>query len=40
MPDEMSAAFNAAVLDFTADQARLDALLAHLDEVRAHAYGG
>lgn len=38
MPDEMSAAFLQAILDFTADQSRLDTILAQLDGVRAMAY--
>lgn len=39
MPDEMSRAFWQAVLDFTADQSRLDKILAQLEAVRATAYG-
>jgi len=39
MPEEMGQAFWQAVLDFTADQTRLDAILADLDEVQAEAYG-
>jgi alpha-glucoside transport system substrate-binding protein len=39
MPDEMSRAFWQAVLDFTADQSRLDEILAQLEAVRATAYG-
>jgi alpha-glucoside transport system substrate-binding protein len=39
MPDEMSRAFWRAVMDFTADQSRLDAILARLDDVQAEAYG-
>jgi alpha-glucoside transport system substrate-binding protein len=40
MPDEMTAAFLQAVLDFTQNQARLDSILAQLDGVRAVAYDG
>lgn len=39
MPDDMSAAFWQAVLDFTADQTRLDDILEQLDAVRLRAYG-
>jgi hypothetical protein len=39
MPDEMSRAFWQAVLEFTADQSRLDEILAQLEAVRATAYG-
>jgi alpha-glucoside transport system substrate-binding protein len=39
MPDDMSAAFWQAVLDYTADPARLDAILQQLDSVRLRAYG-
>jgi alpha-glucoside transport system substrate-binding protein len=39
MPDEMNRAFWRAILDFTADQSRLDAILAELDRVQAEAYG-
>ncbi|TAM75868.1 MAG: carbohydrate ABC transporter substrate-binding protein [Chloroflexota bacterium] len=38
MPDEMSAAFWQAVLDFTADQSRLESILVQLDGVRAKSY--
>jgi hypothetical protein len=38
MPDEMNVAFLEAILDYTADPSRLDAILAHLDEVQAVAY--
>jgi alpha-glucoside transport system substrate-binding protein len=38
MPEAMSRAFWKAVLDFTADQSRLDAILAGLDAVQAEAY--
>ncbi len=38
MPDEMTAAFLQAVLDFTQDQSRLDSILTQLDAVRAMAY--
>jgi len=38
MPEEMGRAFWKAVLDFTADQSRLDVILAGLDAVRAEAY--
>jgi alpha-glucoside transport system substrate-binding protein len=38
MPVEMNEAFWQAVLDFTADQSRLDGILQRLDEVRDHAY--
>jgi alpha-glucoside transport system substrate-binding protein len=40
MPEELNAAFWQAVLDFTRDQDRLDAILEHLDSVAATAYGG
>jgi alpha-glucoside transport system substrate-binding protein len=39
MPDEMSRAFWQAALDFTADQSRLEEILAQLEVVRASAYG-
>ena len=39
MPDEMSRAFWQAALDFTADQTRLEDILAGLEAVRATAYG-
>jgi alpha-glucoside transport system substrate-binding protein len=39
MPEEMGEAFWQAVLDFTADQARLDIILAGLDAVQAEVYG-
>jgi alpha-glucoside transport system substrate-binding protein len=39
MPAEMNEAFWQAVLDFTADQSRLDSILDRLDEVQDHAYG-
>ena len=39
MPERMSRAFWQAVLDFTADQARLDGILEELDAVQAEAYG-
>jgi alpha-glucoside transport system substrate-binding protein len=38
MPDELNAGFWQAILDFTRDQDRLDAILAHLDSVAAAAY--
>jgi len=38
MPEAMNAAFWSAMLDFTQDQSRLDAILAGLDEVQATAY--
>jgi alpha-glucoside transport system substrate-binding protein len=38
MPDDMSAAFWQAVLDFTADQSRLDTILEQLEAVRRDAY--
>jgi alpha-glucoside transport system substrate-binding protein len=38
MPGEMNVAFLQAILDYTADPSRLDAILAHLDEVQAVAY--
>lgn len=38
MPDDMGAAFWQAVLDFTADQSRLDTILRQLDGVRKMAY--
>ena len=38
MPDLMNEAFWQAVLDYTADPTRLDAILAGLDDVRAVAY--
>ena len=38
MPDQMNRAFWQAVLDFTADQSQLDAILARLDKVQASAY--
>lgn len=38
MPVEMNEAFWQAVLDFTADQSRLDGILQRLEEVRNHAY--
>jgi alpha-glucoside transport system substrate-binding protein len=38
MPEEMSRAFWQAVLDYTADQSRLDDILAGLDAVQARAY--
>lgn len=38
MPNDMSAAFWQAALDFTTDQTRLDAILSQLDAVRATAY--
>lgn len=38
MPDDMSAAFWQAVLDYTGDQTRLDAILEGLDAVRIRAY--
>jgi alpha-glucoside transport system substrate-binding protein len=40
MPDDMSAAFLQAVLDYTSDQRRLDAILGQLDAVRSVAYSG
>jgi alpha-glucoside transport system substrate-binding protein len=40
MPDEMNEAFWQAVLDYAAEPSRLDAILAHLDEVQATAYAG
>jgi alpha-glucoside transport system substrate-binding protein len=39
MPEEMSEAFWQAVLDFTADQSRLDIILAGLDAVQDEVYG-
>ncbi|HSM33128.1 MAG TPA: ABC transporter substrate-binding protein, partial [Anaerolineae bacterium] len=39
MPDAMSRAFWQAALDFTADQSRLEEILAGLEAVRATAYG-
>jgi len=39
MPEEMGEAFWQAVLDFTADQSRLDIILAGLDAVQAEVYG-
>lgn len=39
MPEELNAAFWQAVLDFTRDQDRLDAILAHLDSVAATEFG-
>jgi alpha-glucoside transport system substrate-binding protein len=39
MPEEMSQAFWKAVLDFTADQSKLDIILAGLDAVQAEVYG-
>jgi alpha-glucoside transport system substrate-binding protein len=38
MPDLMNEAFWQAVLDYTADPTKLDAILAELDDVRAVAY--
>jgi len=38
MPDDMGAAFWQAVLDYTADQSRLDNILGQLDAVRQQAY--
>jgi alpha-glucoside transport system substrate-binding protein len=38
MPDDMNQAFWQAVLDYTADQSRLDGILARLDRVQAEAY--
>jgi alpha-glucoside transport system substrate-binding protein len=38
MPDDMSAAFWQAALDFTADQSRLDGILGQLEAVRGGAY--
>jgi alpha-glucoside transport system substrate-binding protein len=38
MPDDMSAAFWQAVLDFTSDQSRLDHILEQLEAVRLAAY--
>jgi alpha-glucoside transport system substrate-binding protein len=39
MPEEMGRAFWQAVLDFVADQSRLEDILAELDAVQAEAYG-
>jgi len=39
MPEEMGRAFWQAVLDFTADQSKLDVILAGLDAVQAEVYG-
>jgi alpha-glucoside transport system substrate-binding protein len=39
MPEAMSRAFWQAVLDFTADQSRLDDILAELDVVQSETYG-
>jgi alpha-glucoside transport system substrate-binding protein len=39
MPDEMNEAFWQAILSYAAEPGRLDAILAHLDEVQAVAYG-
>lgn len=38
MPGTMKAAFFAAMVEFAEDQSKLDAILAHLDEVQATAY--
>jgi alpha-glucoside transport system substrate-binding protein len=38
MPPDMNAAFRQAVLDFTADQSRLNAILESLESVRAASY--
>jgi hypothetical protein len=40
MPDETSAAFRQAVLEFTRDQGRLDEILVRLEAVRAGGAGG
>jgi len=40
MPEAMNNAFWKAMLDFTKDQAKLDAILGELDDVQASAYGG
>jgi hypothetical protein len=38
MPADMRNAYWAAVLQFVADQSKLDSILAHLDQVQATAY--
>jgi alpha-glucoside transport system substrate-binding protein len=40
MPAAMNAAFWTAMLDFTRDQSKLDAILQNLDSVQTDAYGG
>ena len=39
MPDGLNEAFWQAVLDFTADQSKLDQTLEHLDAIRTSEYG-
>jgi alpha-glucoside transport system substrate-binding protein len=39
MPAALNAAFWQAILDFTADQSRLDDILAHLERLRVQTYG-
>jgi alpha-glucoside transport system substrate-binding protein len=40
MPTSMNAAFWTAIVDYTKDPSKLDAILADLDKVQADAYGG